>query len=103
VGFGRKIARPCAAIALLGYGVANAAEPAEPLTLTRLPDSESQLLVPTDSSVPAAKVDEFGEAVSQAVRAQRQSIEARCQSVPTASSPVAARWAWEARCRYKRY
>jgi hypothetical protein len=85
---------------------ASAAEPAEPLTVTRLPNAEKELLVSTVSDnlgPPQADPDQFSRAVSEAVRVQQQSIKANCRSVPTPNSSIAERWAWEAHCRYQRY
>jgi hypothetical protein len=106
VGFGRKIARVGAGIVLLLSAAVVAAEPAEPLTVTRLGDSESKLLISAASDhigAPDGDTDEFGRAISEAVRAQQQSIEARCQSTSRPTGSIAVRWAWEARCRYRRY
>lgn len=106
VGFGRKIARSGAGIALLLSAAAGAAEPAEPLTVTKLGDPETKLLISTASDnvgVPDGDTDEFGRAVSEAVRAQQQSVGARCQSMDRLTGSIAVRWAWEARCRYRRY
>src|SRR5690242_20397163 len=96
--------RTIAALALMLSSSAGATEPVEPLTVTRLPDGEKLLVTSAASdSTPENDTGQFGRAVSDAVRAQQQSTQANCQSVPTVSSPIAARWAWEARCRYKRY
>jgi len=85
---------------------ARASEPTEPLKVTRLGDPESELQISAASDnigVPANDSDGFSRAVSAAVRAQQQSTQASCQSLPTASSSISVRWAWEARCRYRRY
>src|SRR4051812_41469634 len=106
VGFGRKIASLGAGIVTLLSAAAVAAEPAEPLTVTRLGDSESKLLISAASDnigAPGGDTDEFSRAVSETVRAQQQSTEARCQSVDRPTGSIAVRWAWEARCRYRRY
>jgi hypothetical protein len=96
--------RTIAALALMLSSPAEATEPAEPLTVTRLPDGEKLLVTSAASDrTPENDTGQFSRAVSDAVRAQQQSMQANCQAVPTASSPIAARWAWEARCRYKRY
>jgi len=95
-----------AALALaLGAGTGTA-EPTEPLTVTRLPEAEGLLLTSESSATigsPDRDTGAFSRAVSEAVRLQQQSAQSSCVSVPTARSSVAARWAWEARCRYKRY
>jgi hypothetical protein len=91
---------------LLVSAAASTAEPAEPLTVTKLGDPESKLLISSASDnigVPQGDTDEFGRAISEAVRTQQQSIEARCQVTNRTTGPIAARWAWEARCRYRRY
>jgi hypothetical protein len=106
VGCGRKIARFGAVLALALSGAVKAAEPAEPLTVTKLGDTETKLLISSASDnigTPDGAAGEFSRAISETVRAQQQSIEARCQSADRASGPVAVRWAWEARCRYRRY
>src|SRR3954447_3701645 len=105
-GYRRKIAQSAATFALLLSAAAGAADPAEPLTVTKLGDSESKLLISSVSDnvgAPDGDAGEFSRAISETVRAQQQSIEARCQSVDRASGPIATRWAWEARCRYRRY
>ena len=106
MGRGRRLSRSCAALALLLSVAANAAEPAEPLKVARLGDPESELQFSAASDiigVPASDSDEFGRAVSEAVRIQQQSMQASCESRSTVNRPIAARWAWEARCRYRRY
>jgi hypothetical protein len=105
MGFKRKLGRAAPILALLWSVAGAAAEPSEPLTITRLADSESKLLVST-SSPDARKPDgsaDFSRAVGDALRNQQQSIEAQCQSAQRRSGPIAAQWAWEARCRYRRY
>jgi len=88
------------------YAAGSAAEPAEPLKVTRLgnPESELQISAASDSiGSPDRDCDAVGRAVSDAIRAQQQSIQADCQAASTAKSSIAARWAREARCRYRRY
>lgn len=106
MGYGQTIARSCAALALLLSAAARAAEPAEPLKVTRLSDPESDLKISAASDnigVPDVDSDEFGRAVNEAVRIQQQSIQAQCRSADRGSGTISARWAWEARCRYRRY
>jgi hypothetical protein len=107
VGFRLKIAQSAATFALLLSAAAGAAEPTEPLTVTKLGDPESKLLSSSASDNTGTPdgdaAGEFSRAITETVRAQQQSIEARCQSVDRASGPIATRWAWEARCRYRRY
>ncbi len=106
MGFGRKIGRATAGIAIMASAAGGLAEPAEPLTVTRLGDSETELLISAASgNVDGADhdVDDFSRAVSEAVRTQQQSTEAQCQATHRGTGSIAARWAWEARCRYRRY
>lgn len=106
MGFGWEIGEAGAAIALLVTAAVGTAEPAEPLTVTQLADSESKLLITTasgDIGNPVTGADDFSRAVGDAVRSQQQSIAAQCQSANRAAGPIAARWAWEAHCRYRRY
>ena len=106
MGFGRKIWRSGAAIALLLTAAAATAEPAEPLTVTQLGDPETKLQIVNASDnigVPQGDTDEFSRAISGAVREQQQSTEAQCQATNRVTGSIAARWAWEARCRYRRY
>jgi hypothetical protein len=106
MGFGRKIWLSGAGIALLLIGAAANAEPTEPLTVTKLGDPEGKLLISTASDnigVPQGNTDDFSRAISDAVRTQQQSTEAQCQSANRVTGSIAARWAWEARCRYTRY
>ena len=106
MGYRPKIARVGAALALVLSAAAGAAEPTEPLTVTRLPEAEGQLLTSESSDTvgsPDRDTGAFSRAVSEALRLQQQSMQASCQATPTAHSPVEARWAWEARCRYRRY
>ena len=84
----------------------SAAEPAEPLKVTRLGDPESELQISAASDsigAPDRDRDAFGRAVSEELRAEQQSMQADCQAAPTAKSSIADRWAREARCRYRRY
>ena len=91
---------------LLADAALAVAEPAEPLTITRLGDSESQLLVfagAAETRSPDSAAEGFSHAVTDALRTQQQSIEASCRGAPRGLGPIAAQWAWEARCRYRRY
>ena len=102
--FGRNIGRSIAAIALLANAADALAEPREPLTVTQLADPESELRVATVSgNVGGPDLDAFSRAVSDAVRRQQQSVEEQCRSAPKSSGSIAAKWAREASCRYRRY
>lgn len=48
-------------------------------------------------------IESFSRAINEALRLERQSIEAKCRAAQRASGSVAARSAWEAHCRYLRY
>jgi len=108
MGFKREACRAIAGVVLLSVAAGAAADPREPLAITQLPDSEF-LLQPsavsgsTDGAISASDMDSFSRAINEAVRAQQQSIAAQCESAPRATGPIAARWAWEAHCRYQRY
>ncbi len=106
MGCGRKIARFGAVLALALSGAVKAAEPAEPLTVTKLGDTETKLLISSASDnigVPQVDTGEFARAVSEALREQQRSIDDRCRSRPVQAGSVAAQWAWEGSCRYRRY
>ena len=101
MGFRRSIA----AFVLLASAARGAAEPTEPLTVAQIGDSESKLLVSTDqkNTDSAYGADNFGQAVSEALRLQQQALGAKCRSTNPSSATIAVRWAWEANCRYRRY
>ena len=105
MGFKRKLARAAPVLALLSSPAG--AEPREPLTITTLQDGEAALQpasIQEDAPRKAAiDTEAFSRAVSEGIRLQRQSIEATCRSAPRGSGSIAAQWAWEARCRYRRY
>jgi hypothetical protein len=105
MGFGQKIWRSGAGIPLLLTAAAASAEPAEPLTVTQLGDPETKLQVSASGTIGGqdGDIDSFSRAVGEALSLQQQSIDARCRSAPRNSGTIAARWAWEARCRYQRY
>ncbi|MEP6983789.1 MAG: hypothetical protein ABI853_09115 [Sphingomicrobium sp.] len=107
MGCKRKIDHVILGLALLVVGAGATAEPTEPLTVTQLGDSEAKLLTTVSASIADSSANgdtgNFGRAVAEAVREQQQSIEDRCRSKARGSGKVAARWAWEASCRYRRY
>ena len=43
-----------------------------------------------------------GRSIIEDLRAEQESIAAKCRSMPGASAPIVDRWSWEARCRYQR-
>jgi hypothetical protein len=105
VGFGQEIWRLGAGIALLLSAAAAAAGRPEPLTVTQLGEPERELQISASRNIdgPDGEIYDFSRAVSEALRAQKQSIEGRCSSARRDFGTIAARWAWEARCRYQRY
>ncbi|MEA3059839.1 MAG: hypothetical protein QOE50_1251 [Sphingomonadales bacterium] len=107
MGYKREIGTMVLGLTLLVVGPRARAEPTEPLTVTQLGDSEAKLLTTVSASIADSSangdIGHFGRAVSEAVREQQQSIEDRCRSKARGSDKVAARWAWEASCRYRRY
>jgi hypothetical protein len=107
MGYKREIRTMVLGLALLVVGAESTAEPTEPLKVTQLGVSEAELLTPVSASIADSSangdIGNFGRAISEAVREQQQSIEDRCRSKARGSGQVAARWAWEASCRYRRY
>jgi hypothetical protein len=107
MGYKREIGHMVLGLALLVVGAGATAEPTEPLKVTQLGDSEAKLLTTVSANIAdsstADDIGNFGRAVAEAVRDQQQSIEDRCRSKARGSGKVAARWAWEASCRYRRY
>ena len=107
MGYKREIGHVVFGLALLAGAAGATAEPTEPLRVTQVGDSEAKLLTTVSANIADssanADIGHFGRAVAEAVREQQQSIEDQCRSKARGSDKVAARWAWEARCRYRRY
>ena len=100
---------------LLGGASAARAAPAEPLVVTQLADPDPNYVPPESerqagtrstrvdaAPVMDAAMQDFGRAIGQAALLQRQAIRAKCNSSDPVPSDGAARWAWEANCRYLR-
>jgi hypothetical protein len=114
MGFERKIFCLCLTIASLGADPALAAPASEPLIVTRLADPDPNYVAPAGERHAArmsrqgeaptlnSAMQDFGRAIGQAAILQQQAIEARCNSGAPVPSDGAARWAWEANCRYQR-
>ena len=98
------------ALALLGGSVPAAAEPREPLVITRLPDPEPDFASPSRErggrDEETVKLDEamqnFSLAIGQATRLEQQAVAQRCRSGVPGQTKASDRFAWEARCRYQR-
>jgi hypothetical protein len=115
MGFERKISCLCLIIASLGANPAVAAPATEPLIVTRLADPDPNYVPPPaerhaarmgrqdESPTLDSAMQDFGRAIGQAAILQQQAIEARCNSGAPVPSGGAARWAWEANCRYQRH
>lgn len=107
MGYKQKIGHMVLGLALLVVGARATAEPTEPLKVTQVGGSEAELLTTVSANIADSSangdVGNFGRAVAEAVREQQQSIEDRCRSKARGSGKVAAQWAREASCRYRRY
>ncbi len=116
MGLKRITIEAAACIALL-LGVARSAEaaPSEPLVVTELADPDPNYVPPQSEQHPGKRspgndaaplldeaMQDFGRAIGQAAFLQRQSIQAKCNSSAPVPQGGAARWAWEANCRYER-
>ena len=105
MGFKRTIGWAVPTLASLS-SAALAAE-REPLSITTFREGEAALQpVGIRDEAPrqaAFDIEAFSRAVSEAIRVQQQSIEAKCRSADRHAGTIAARWAWEASCRYPRY
>ena len=104
----RSFWRAIAGAALLSCTATGVAAPREPLAVTQLRDSGAMLQpssVSLDSGalVPDDGIESFSRAISEALRLERQAIEARCSAAQRATGSLNARAAWEAHCRYLRY
>jgi hypothetical protein len=105
MGFVRKTWATMTCALLLTGGMPAAAEPPEPLIVTRLADPDPNFVErrrrkDDDDAIVDAAMADFGRALGQALLAQQQLIDQRCKA--TAASP-ADRMAWEAACRYARH
>ena|SRR5437868_3283974 len=104
--FRRETCRAVAGMTLFLWTAAASSGPREPLTIIRLADPETRL----ESIATAAAADdgtdiaiaEFSRSIAEDLRAEQQSIAARCRSIPGASAATGVRWAWAAHCRYQR-
>ena len=104
MGFERNIGRFAIVLALLTGAGAVGAEPREPLVVTELPDP---VLVPVPGTEQRADplddaTQRFSAAMSQAIAADRRSLEQSCRSRPT-DAAAAARFNWQASCLYQRH
>jgi hypothetical protein len=112
MGFVSKISIAAGSVALAVFAVSAAAEPPEPLVVTRLADPDPNFVAPAerkhgrrhaaaenDTALDAAMAD-FGRVLGEALLAQQQLIDQRCKAT---EASAADRMAWEAACRYARH
>lgn len=104
----RSFWRAIAGAALLSCAASGVAAPREPLTITQLRDSGAMLQPSSVSldggaSVADDGIESFSRAINEALRLERQAVEARCRGAQRETGGLTARAAWEAHCRYFRY
>lgn len=116
MGYGLDVTRALGAAVLLIIGASAAAEPREPLVVTRLRDPDPNYVAPvarqgeargTSEADADARVEEamesFGRVIGRAEMIEQKQIDAFCK----AGSPVNATreqlFAYEASCRYSRH
>ena len=108
MGFKRKVipAAMSAALAMMP-AVAQAAQPPEPLVITRVPERE--LIVTNAGSAVSDQrpsiddaMESFGRAIGQAIRVEQQVLQSACRAteLPKPGTPQA--YDWHARCSYIR-
>jgi hypothetical protein len=116
MGFKRMMTDVALCVALLpGGATAAVAAPAEPLVVTQLADPDPNYVPPPNEQQPGtpwtridaapvldAAMQDFGRAIGQAALLQRRAGQAKCNSSAPVPADGAARWAWEANCRYER-
>jgi hypothetical protein len=105
MGFKRNIGSAAFGLALLvGAAVVGAAPQSEPLVVTRLPETEVQIVPLTDPEAVAAEQEaqQFARAIRQAAAAEQQANAVRCRSSDPVPAAGTERLIWEANCRYRR-
>jgi hypothetical protein len=106
MGFKREILRAAYGSVLLLSASVAAAQPPEPLIISKLPEQE---LVVTRSALAEQRpsiddaMDRFGEAIGQAIEVEQQAIKAACKSTQNRKPGTPAAYDWRARCSYQRY
>jgi hypothetical protein len=105
VGFERNIRRSVLAVALiLAAGGADAA-PAGPRLVAARPDNlvllSAQADQPDEQPLDQAS-EQFRLAIVDALQSDQRAVEEACRSRPAADANSSARFAWEARCLYRR-
>lgn len=104
------------AVVLLGGSPGAARAAPEPLVVTHLHDPDPNYIPPpepkrgirtADGADESASIDQamedFGRAIGQAGMVIRQKVEAKCREGVPGDLPAEQRYAWEARCSYRRY
>jgi hypothetical protein len=115
MGHAREFIGVAFGLALLAGAAGASAAPPEPLLVTRLPDPDPNYVPPLEPKLGGRRDDadqnptieeamqDFGRAVGQAGLAIREKVEARCREKIPADLSAEQRFAWEARCSYRRY
>ena len=113
MGYRLKIARVALSAAALLIGASAAAEPREPLIVTRLADPDPNYVAPVNSKREAAESDadvrveevmqSFGRVIGQAAMAEQQQIDALCKAGAPVNATREQLFAYEASCRYCRH
>ena len=116
MGYGFKVARFALSAAVLLVGVSAAAQPREPLVVTRLADPDPDYIAPVDAKRGAreaseadadARVEEamrnFGRTIGEAALIEQQQIDAFCKAGSPANATREQQFAYEASCRYSRH
>ena len=114
MGFVRKIAAATLGVMLL-VSVPASAETPEPLVVTRLADPDPNYVSPAEpkhgrrqaaadeqSLALNAAMQDFSQALGQAILLQQQVIDQRCKSGAANATTGSERMAWEAACKYMR-
>jgi non-ribosomal peptide synthetase component F len=81
-----------------------AADPAEPLIVTKQPQAEllvTSAAVQHGPSINAA-MERLSLAMAQSIRAEQQAMQAACKSSPVPKAGSSQAYDWHARCSYDR-
>ena len=113
MGFVREIGPVMIGVALLSSGAPGASEPSPALVVTQLADPDPNYVSPPEAKRALRKevieddsldqaMEQFGQALGQALQAQQQMMLQRCRSSEAAAGTGQDRMAWEAACKYTR-